>query len=381
MNVRHLHLTLVFDKDFMIDEYIGTKRLNLSSFKEKKDMDVEFSICKGIIPLVKMTFQIFESENDLKESQNRLIVEPPKSPFLTPEKLGESIEKSSEEFAKKINVKIIQGINFPGYNLTGTADLFVNVTIGKSKKKTQVKNTTCNPVWNEQLDFDIENEDFNEIILEVMNWSITKNELIDTIKLSKLDIEFDRKYSTKITTKKELKEPTMIEFIFYLGKEEEKKQGTPIIKLQNFIDLVKGNNTQNYVKFLKKVTLFQSMNDNERLIIAKAFKKNKYKANQDIIKEFDEGDDFHIILEGQCKVWKNIDGKRVDLVTLKRENYFGELALLYHQPRAATVTAVGNVETISLDNESFKLLLGPIENILKRNEDNYEFYMKKIQPK
>jgi cAMP-dependent protein kinase regulator len=56
--------------------------------------------------------------------------------------------------------------------------------------------------------------------------------------------------------------------------------------------------------------------------------------------------------------------------------YFGELALIRNEPRAASIIAKTNVKVLSLDRPSFKRLLGPIENLLKRNSDAYIKYLK-----
>jgi cAMP-dependent protein kinase regulator len=47
------------------------------------------------------------------------------------------------------------------------------------------------------------------------------------------------------------------------------------------------------------------------------------------------------------------------------------------EPRAANIVAVGPLKLISLDRNSFKRLLGPIEEILKRNSEQYAKYAQK----
>ena len=55
--------------------------------------------------------------------------------------------------------------------------------------------------------------------------------------------------------------------------------------------------------------------------------------------------------------------------------YFGEIALLKNSLRAASVIAENECTVVSLDRKSFSRLLGPLEEILKRNFTKYEKYM------
>ena len=55
----------------------------------------------------------------------------------------------------------------------------------------------------------------------------------------------------------------------------------------------------------------------------------------------------------------------------KRGDYFGELALLNDKPRAANVVAQGRLTVVTLDRSSFVRLLGPCDEILKRNTSHY----------
>jgi len=69
-------------------------------------------------------------------------------------------------------------------------------------------------------------------------------------------------------------------------------------------------------------------------------------------------------------------GKPASVVkSYKPGDYFGERSLLKDLPRAASIIAQGDVAVVSLDRSSFKRLLGPLEEILSRNEEEYKKFM------
>lgn len=61
----------------------------------------------------------------------------------------------------------------------------------------------------------------------------------------------------------------------------------------------------------------------------------------------------------------------------KYGDYFGERALLKNEPRAANVIAKSDCVLVSMDRHSVKRLLGPLEQLLKRNFEIYEKYASK----
>ena len=98
-----------------------------------------------------------------------------------------------------------------------------------------------------------------------------------------------------------------------------------------------------------------------------------------IIKENELGDVFYILEEGECKAMKTLEpGKAMEEIKdYNKGDYFGERALISGDPRYANIVATSDVvKVISLDRNSFKRLLGPIEDILKRNMEKYKVYCK-----
>lgn len=130
-----------------------------------------------------------------------------------------------------------------------------------------------------------------------------------------------------------------------------------------------------YEGLLRQVDILQTLNDYERLKIADALQTVTYSDGEFVVHEGGQGDKFYIVVDGELKVTKVLDGKEVELTRLHRSDYFGELALLFDQPRAATITAVGEVKLVWLDRNSFKKLLGPCQDILRRNSQLYNKYI------
>ena len=54
--------------------------------------------------------------------------------------------------------------------------------------------------------------------------------------------------------------------------------------------------------------------------------------------------------------------------------YFGEIALLTSKPRQATVKASGNLRVLAIDRATFTRVMGPLDEIMKRNMEEYNKY-------
>ena len=74
--------------------------------------------------------------------------------------------------------------------------------------------------------------------------------------------------------------------------------------------------------------------------------------------------------QGECIATKTLEPGKGDVQVkeYKVGDYFGERALIKGEPRAANIIVSSDkAKVISLDRTSFKRLLGPIEELLKRN--------------
>lgn len=115
------------------------------------------------------------------------------------------------------------------------------------------------------------------------------------------------------------------------------------------------------------------MEDYERSQISEGFHDQKFEAGQLIIRQGDEGRELFFLVDGEAAATKIInpgeDAKEVK--QYKVGDYFGELALLRNEPRAANVVAKTECLCVSMDRHAFKRMLGPLEDILKRNIDLY----------
>lgn len=118
------------------------------------------------------------------------------------------------------------------------------------------------------------------------------------------------------------------------------------------------------------------MDDYERSQISDAFQEIKFGVGDTIIKEGDEGKEMYFLLEGEAYAEKTVDGALKTVKDYTTGDYFGELALLRGEPRAATVKTKTEVSCVTMDRHAFKRMLGPLEDILKRNVDLYTMYNK-----
>jgi len=108
-------------------------------------------------------------------------------------------------------------------------------------------------------------------------------------------------------------------------------------------------------KAIAKNVLFSHLDENERSDIFDAMFPVTAIPGEVIIQQGDEGDNFYIIDSGEVEVFVN--GERV--ICIGEGGSFGELALIYGTPRAATVKAAvaTDVKLWGIDRDSYRRIL------------------------
>lgn len=131
----------------------------------------------------------------------------------------------------------------------------------------------------------------------------------------------------------------------------------------NLVQRAEREEKQQLWDFIQKVDLLSGLTNAEQNRLVDAMETRTVDVGEKIISEGEIGDEFFIIKEGRCVA---IKGESLVVKEYHEKDYFGELALLNDEPRAASIMAVARTELATLKKDVFKRLLGNLEDILGR---------------
>jgi putative peptide zinc metalloprotease protein len=98
----------------------------------------------------------------------------------------------------------------------------------------------------------------------------------------------------------------------------------------------------------------------EREAVVSQLTPEEVRAGQYVVRQGEPGEHFYLIRDGQAEVLQTgADGWPRELAVLRRGDYFGELALLYHQTRTASVRALTKLQLLALGREAFESTIAP----------------------
>ena len=111
------------------------------------------------------------------------------------------------------------------------------------------------------------------------------------------------------------------------------------------------------ILFFKRVPLFADLSPRDIKQVATMAEEVSFSNSDLIVRQGEVGDVMFIIASGEVSITSNKNQKEVELARRKSGEYVGEMALISKEPRSATVTAVGEVRTLAINQKSFESLL------------------------
>jgi len=131
--------------------------------------------------------------------------------------------------------------------------------------------------------------------------------------------------------------------------------------------LARSNKEQegNITGTLAKIDLFKDLDKQILSKFADVINTIKFQAGAKIVRKGQTGDVFYIVKSGQVRVHDiGLGDSSFDDKTEGEGYWFGERALMTGNPRAASVTAMNEVEVFACDRETFESTIGSLESIL-----------------
>lgn len=131
-------------------------------------------------------------------------------------------------------------------------------------------------------------------------------------------------------------------------------------------------------KRLLESFMFSALEEAEAAIVIDAMEEKRCKAGDVIITEGQNGDELFVVETGTLKCTKVLPGNTEPtfLKNYQPGEAFGELALLYNAPRAATIIADEDCLLWSLDRPTFNHI---VKDAAARKREKYEEFLKSVK--
>lgn len=108
---------------------------------------------------------------------------------------------------------------------------------------------------------------------------------------------------------------------------------------------------------VRKILLFRCLDEDDRLEVVDAMFERRVEGNEDVITYGEPGDNFYIIESGTFDVYVMVGEQLTKVTQYVDSGSFGELALMYNTPRAATIRAVTPGLLWAMSRETFRSIV------------------------
>mmetsp|Transcript_27327 Transcript_27327/g.20459 ORF Transcript_27327/g.20459 Transcript_27327/m.20459 type:complete len:310 (+) Transcript_27327:68-997(+) len=128
---------------------------------------------------------------------------------------------------------------------------------------------------------------------------------------------------------------------------------------------------------LNMTFMFQALDESEKDIVVKAMEERRVVPGEFVIKQGEEGDNLYVVESGILSCEKTFPGNQSPTFLKKFQpgDSFGELALLYNAPRAASIFADTDAILWSLDRATFTHI---VKDAASRKREKYEEFLARV---
>jgi len=129
---------------------------------------------------------------------------------------------------------------------------------------------------------------------------------------------------------------------------------------------------------IKQSVIFNALDEKALIIVIGAMEEHIYNSGEYVIKQGDSGNYLYFVESGNLDCYKFFPDSNENKLVKQYEDgdSFGELALLYNSPRAASVIAKTKCNLWALDRETF---IEIVKNEAMMKREKYEKFLKSVE--
>jgi CRP/FNR family cyclic AMP-dependent transcriptional regulator len=112
-------------------------------------------------------------------------------------------------------------------------------------------------------------------------------------------------------------------------------------------------NLNEEVELLKLVPIFSKIEQAKLKLLAFTSERVNFAAGQEVCHQGDQGDTMYVILGGTADVLIDSPSGQIAVAEMKKNSFFGEIAILCDVPRTATIKAKEPLSTLKITKDMF----------------------------
>lgn len=128
-------------------------------------------------------------------------------------------------------------------------------------------------------------------------------------------------------------------------------------------------------KCIDQSFMFSKLEEKEKRTVVDAFEERQCKSQTTVITQGEEGAEMFLVEKGELECFITINGQEKMVKTYGENDVFGELCLLYNQPRAATIKAKDDSRLWALDRATFNNI---VKESSRKRVEMYEDFLAKV---